>query len=45
MINVFCCLCVFACRWWFVFQQGIDTALQSVRMESSTPGERVTLVD
>jgi len=28
-----------------VFQQAIDTVLQSVRMENSTPGERVILAD
>lgn len=36
---------VCVCRWWFVCQQVIDTALQSVRMENSTHGERGTLVD
>jgi len=41
----FLCVCVFVCRWWFVFQQAIDTVLQSVRMENSTPGERVILAD
>lgn len=42
---MFSASCVCVCRWWFVFQQDIDTVLQSVRMENFTLGEKATLAD